>query len=566
MSEHDDGHAAIQAILPRSSTASLEQTVREMGLIHHRNELGFMPDREKLMATMFASFLEARLLEQEQQELEREKDQEQGQGQKLKDSVHGSGKTVRRKSEAQRVDDILKPFGLRIAKGVQSPFLRRYLKDKNHDQTGDSDEKSNGSQDTDSQRGQCTPIQADHTTRKTMTIDYSKYFGSITLNQWFLVDFNQLIYLRSAPPGTRFLFIPSIDHSDGNDNGGDEEEVYEYSPLQRHQLPPFVASLLFYYNSENIIDFELSIELAPKCLVFAPKMAKLLGLCIHRSEAMTDSHLESMILFIRHNMEAFPRKPPLEPMLGYGWDSYERNFDGFTVPTTDHSDISTLENETAAMDYMRRERRLQSRVMKSRVALWEAVQAPHVMTINKVPGLYEQVQNIQLDRLGGLTDEDEDRFEYGEGPEMQAFLRKSNRIWMLTLGIGSKDVFTWAAEEALIAADQPTSILSELLSESEPGHEARLSYPVHDPLWSPVSNHPRKSGILPDLELLDLFSDSPYRLLIHVLNDAMVAFASSLRTITARTCSGLQIPNDWHPESILARRRARLSMPLYNVP
>ncbi|KAK3821153.1 MAG: hypothetical protein J3Q66DRAFT_332712 [Benniella sp.] len=301
-------------------------------------------------------------------------------------------------------------------------------------------------------------------------------------------------------------------------------------------------------------------------------MSRLREMFLQRSEALPDIHLQSMILFIRRNMEAFPRKPPLNLGFDYGWSLYEQNFDGFLPPATDHSEMSNLANETAAIAHIRRERSLQYNFMKPKITLWEAVGSPREISVTMVPLFYEHAQKIQLDRLQKFSDEDVDRLDQGEGPGMRTFLKKCHRLEELCVRVGNKDIFSWAAEEALVAAGYPTSILSELQSESVTGDVARLSYPVHDePSSLPMSklslsDRPRASGVLPNLETLDLFSDSPYRFIIHALNDAMVACASSLRTIRVHGCPDLRTPDGWHPESILARRRARLAIPLYHVP
>ncbi|KAF9363970.1 hypothetical protein BGX34_002909 [Mortierella sp. NVP85] len=539
---------------------------------YHLNEIGFIPDREGLMATMFASLFETMLLKQEQRE--REKDQEQGQEQD--ESAHGSRKIVQRKSDAQRVDDMLKPFGLRVAKGVQSPFLRYYLRDKHRDHSSNPGENnSDGSQVTESHAGQGPTIQTNETpTQRTkMMANYSKYFGSLCMDDWRFLDFDQLIQLRFVPPEDRTIFFPPM-ASDDDPIDDNEDDEADYVDVQEHQyqLKIAIASLLLFYNFENITDMTLDMELAPKCLVLAPKMSRLREVFLQRSEALPDIHLQSMILFIRRNMEAFPRKPPLNLGFDYGWSLYEQNFDSFFPPATDHSETSNLANETAAIVHIRRERSFQYDFMKPKITLWEAVGSPREISVTMVPLFYEHAQKIQLDRLEKFSDEDVDRLDQGEGPGMRTFLKKCHRLQELCVRVGNKDFFSWAAEEALVAAGYPISILSELQSESVAGDGARLSYPVHDELSSlpmsklSLSGRPRSSGILPNLETLDLFSDSPYRFIIYALNDAMVACAGSLRNIRVHGCPDMRTPDGWHPESILARRRARLAMPLYHVP
>ncbi|KAG0208183.1 hypothetical protein BGX31_002415, partial [Mortierella sp. GBA43] len=201
--------------------------------------------REKLMVTMLVSFLEARLLEQDEQESQL--------------PVQASS---RRRTDAQRADEILEPFGLRISGRAQSPMLRLYLMDSVEAEEGQEDQMV------------CT-----HRKRR-MTVDYSKHFNSLLCGVMGWIDFKHLVQLR----------ILDDNYSDTSSDGGDMDinginlnfNAEEEEP--NLQVEDSFRKLLLHYNHETITDLPMYISDASKYLSLAPKMAKLRVLELDRSE------------------------------------------------------------------------------------------------------------------------------------------------------------------------------------------------------------------------------------------------------------------------------------------
>ncbi|KAG0220548.1 hypothetical protein B0O80DRAFT_531972 [Mortierella sp. GBAus27b] len=527
----------------------------------------FKADRQNLMVTIFASFLEARLLEQDEQERQ----------QPMQDAD-------RCKSDAHRVDDILRPFGLCVAEGVQSPMLRHFLMNCNgRNNTGCSGCSNLGEAD----HGEENQMACTNRIRR-MTVDYSKFFGALLSDDWRFLDFEHLLQLRSQPtckraphesdsrpsstPHTGFGLGLGHDSDSGIGEGDDDEaDINNIDEEERKmQLTESITNLLLHYNHEIVTDIAMHISNASAFLDMAPKLAKLRMIQLQRSEAMPDSYMENMISFIQQNRKAFPGKAPIDLVFDYGWLMYDHEMNGhdFVILPGSVNDSNIMSYESDVMAHIGRQRCLQYVYMKPKVRLWEATGPPSEIRVTLIPLFYKHSQGIQLDRLTMFADEDLDRLDQGEGPEMQAFLRRCHHVEDLSLAVGSKDLFTWAAHEALAAAGYSPDILSGLLSDSVSEKDRGLSFPTRGPpLASKIPLlRPQSSGILRNLRTLDMYSGHPYRFLIHALNDAMVAFADTLRTVRVHSYHDNHFGDTWHAESLLRRRRARMTMPLYHVP
>ncbi|KAI8349111.1 hypothetical protein B0O80DRAFT_460742 [Mortierella sp. GBAus27b] len=322
---------------------------------------------------------------------------------------------------------------------------------------------------------------------------------------------------------------------------------------------------------------------ASKYLSLAPKMAKLRVLELDRSETpLPDSHVDDMVSFIQQNRKAFPRKHPIQLSFTYwSWREYGHHFlngHDFVIPPGSVMDESNIKSyESQIMTHVEHQRRSQYRFVETQIRLLEVAGSPTVFRLTCIPFFYKHAHGIQLDRLEKFMDFDKDRMDYGEGDDMQAFLRRCHHLQELSLCVGSKDLLTWAAVDALTAAGYSSEISSTglrfqpipkepllLTSSPRPGSPSSPS-PTPRLLLQP--HRPRPSGILQNLRSLELYSDGPHQFLLHALNDAMVAFAGTLcelRVHGSRFIKPWYI--EWNAQFIMTQRRIRMCKLLEDEP
>ncbi|KAF9124596.1 hypothetical protein BGW39_008082 [Mortierella sp. 14UC] len=329
-----------------------------------------------------------------------------------------------------------------------------------------------------------------------MTLEYSKLFTTLNSYHWQYVEYHRFIRLIEMPESLRssqgahqgideIADQPTIDATTNESTvavGQDEhtveiQEGREYKDVVREAI----AQLLLYYNVEIITDFSFYISEARKYHPLASKMAKLRNLTLYRDESVPDQHVQDSIAFIRLNKASFPGKSCLQLGFDYRWSSYD----------------------TSAFTSIKESRRSMFSAMKSKLDLYKALGEPEDLEIGFIPGFYGLADDLSTERLIRLDDEDQFRIEMGEGPDMEAFLRRCRRLDTLRMEIGHPYVFSWAAQHARDHADSGRSALSPALS----------------------------TDLLPRLDDLYFWSDRPYRFSIYALNDSMVAFAKSLGSV-----------------------------------
>ncbi|KAF9209174.1 hypothetical protein BGZ49_005961 [Haplosporangium sp. Z 27] len=256
-----------------------------------------------------------------------------------------------------------------------------------------------------------------------------------------------------------------------------------------------------------------------KVLPLSKKMAKLQVLHISRPLNITDSQLENTVLFIKQNREAFPGKQ-LTIHFTNGW----------VIPNV---------FKGASRDKDVRDRLFQ--FMKPSIAIYEAAREPKTIYATSIPYFYQNADEIYLDRLRQLVDLDENRHDQDEGPSMDSFLKRCTGVRELEIRVGSPNMLSWAADEALKSSG------SQLILPRNPGHETASSESVLDMFESiRVTNDEDghlsqqsqldvaqlSTKTLQRVETVKLMSSHPYRFGLQTFNDALVAFSSSLRDIS----------------------------------
>jgi hypothetical protein len=395
-----------------------------------------------------------------------------------------------------------------------------------------------------------------------MTVDYSKYFRSILSEQIRHIDVKYLVQLR-------------ILDNNGSDIGGGGRNFNEEHE-RKLQLQDSFKKLLLHYNHETITDLPMHISDASKYLSLAPKMASLRVLELDRSKtSLPDSHVDDMISFIQQNRKAFPRKHPIQ--LSFTCWSWHMHDHDFVIPPGSVVESNIKSYESQIMAHVERQRKSQHRLVEPLIRLLEVVGSPTVLGPTCIPFFYKNSHGIELDRLEKFEDYDKDRMDYGEGDDMQAFLRRCHHLQELTLCVGSKDLLTWAAVDALTAAGYSSEVLSAgLRFQPIPKEPLPLLTSTTSPRpGSPSSpsmtsqlllREPRPSGILQNLRSLVLQSEGPHQFVVHALNDAMVAFAGTLCKLRVSDSRFIKPWDEWNARSIMAQRRVRMCKLLEDEP
>ncbi|KAF9579227.1 hypothetical protein BGW38_004600, partial [Lunasporangiospora selenospora] len=165
-----------------------------------------------------------------------------------------------------------------------------------------------------------------------------------------------------------------------------------------------------------------------------------------------------------------------------------------------------------------------------------------------LPGFYEEADAVGTGNLRKLVDAFAERLDAGEGPAMEAFLRRCHQLRKLTLEVGSPYLFRWAV--------QPKTA-------TETG-VGRLAMPVAAsracPRGADIGIIPHRP--LPKLTKLSLGATVEHRFLIYALNDAVEAFGESLARIkvTANISKGENTP------AFITKDRLVLTQELQDVP
>ncbi|KAG0320632.1 hypothetical protein BGZ99_004404, partial [Dissophora globulifera] len=534
--------------------------------------------------------------------------------------------------DAKLVDAALRTFGLRFTEDVvKIPSMRRFLKPAAAIEPTSQEQSARNTNTMNYIRDDLEVIEStqsridvDEVVEELgswgypMTVDYSRYLTNLSGYDWKinLIPLNTVLRLRKIPteidnswpyhPDDVNDIIPAEEDNgqglsdtinettvdvtltvamtvsssvgpaeeSGDDDGDDDaEHSLEQQSEDSYQwsLAHAVESMLLHYNFDCITSFTFHMVKATSYLALAPKMAKLQRLRLDREKTMPDTHINNTVLFIQRNQAAFPWKPRLDLEFLYEWhifDDEERDEDDGENPHYFAAlDLSVVEGRQLSRTRKLRERFFH--YMKYLITLYEAVGRPRAIFVGKLPLFYEHSQGIDLDGLLDFDDWMMDRIDHGEGPAMEAFFRRCKSLRELKLRVDSHTLFSWAAAAAMHATGSNPSTLGILAPKPCTSTTSSISS------TSLIHGYPHQSsstGILKHLQTLKLYTQNPYRFAIHALNDAMVAFADSLRHVKLECVHPYQNPQiTTAAEAALYRnpalmRRARRSLRLYTVP
>ncbi|KAG0291035.1 hypothetical protein BGZ96_005567 [Linnemannia gamsii] len=403
---------------------------------------------------------------------------------------------------------ILADYGLQLVTQVEFPLFKPFLPTT---QDGSS-------------------VQQEENKEGPMTVDYSKFMTVLDDYQWQYIEFYRFIRLIEMPTSLREvqefhhgvdeIAVQATNDSESTEEqgsqsvaaGDDQEGEHTVDLQQNHDYKDLVregiSHMMLHYNFECITEYAFHVSEAVKNLPLASKLASLRHLQVYRDESLPQQHVQDTIAFIHLNKKSFPGKPCLQLGFDYRWSMYDNRV--FTSMKEFRSDMFNL--------------------TKSKILLYEAVGEPEDLNIGYIPGFYGLAGNISTERLLKLDDEDQFRIDMGEGPEMEAFLKRCHRLNSIKMEVGHPYLLSWAAQHA--------------------------------------KDHP-SSALLPALDDLYLWSDRPYRFTIHALNDSMAAFSKSLGKVHIINCHEFrtqgQESNPWVLQQDLEKSQMVLTAPLANV-
>ncbi|KAF9169394.1 hypothetical protein BGX20_010382 [Mortierella sp. AD010] len=394
-----------------------------------------------------------------------------------------------------------------------------------------------------------------------MTIDYSKCIPKIPIFTTEALRVHSMIQLCKLPKSVAEFVSPALYIQSGYGRVEKHSIEHQIDDDYLKELHKAFSQLWQHYNRECTDSFTLDIANAQRFLPFSKEMPKLRTLCLDRCSKMTASHLKNTVLFIKQNQETFPNKPPLYIQFGLDkWDLSQESYNSLG-----NSNLKT----TLAEIKCRRDELFQ--YMKPLITIHEAVGEPPFFNISNIPYFYEHADGIKLNRLWGLFDFDENRIDQGEGPAIEPFLRRCFALKILCIGAGSPDILSWAANEVV-----DTNEFLTLESGNESVSNASVSEKIepikisNDSKQHPQQN-PRTSVAQPQakilgcIESISIRSSRPYRFGLQVMNDASIAFSTSLRVIGISAGGDTYFSSSDVP-AVVRRQHFKKSFQLHDTP
>ncbi|KAF9585383.1 hypothetical protein BGW38_002640, partial [Lunasporangiospora selenospora] len=338
-------------------------------------------------------------------------------------------------------------------------------------------------------------------------VDYSAYFSSLSTRDLDQLDLGQIVKLEqpddSGPLAT-------------DDTETDSEQ--EDSTCIR--VARALAKFLIRHGCRHITDLGFDLHESAYYSRYAAIMPKLRTIKIDMTEHLEDriTHAYHAASLISLNQKEFPSKPCLELEFSHRGTIMAR-------PRFNQDGIQTEE-------WLDGRRRCQTDFAPLKI-LYDAIGRPRSMDVSFLPWFYDEAQLIETDDLVSFVDRDIERWDAGEAPELEEFLRRCPKLRSIDMAVGHHRLFQW------------TSALS-----ATPGQDDKLAASMDQ--QQPLAK-------LADLRLR---SDRYYQILIQALNDIVGASGDSLETIRV----GQELPGHYYPaddqeDAILRTTRELQSLP-----
>ncbi|KAF9437669.1 hypothetical protein BGZ76_011649 [Entomortierella beljakovae] len=400
-------------------------------------------------------------------------------------------------SPSQIVDRTLNKFGLKLVVPFESSGIA--LLQTIYDNVNGNDQQNIGSSSI--------------RTAQAMSIDYSKILSTLVTKSWPLFRRYYLVRLSELPNGMSIInnsedqeVEEEDDEGDNDDGSRDDNDAPQNSrntiTSTKSEGSNHVASITdmehprstrvetkylgeiriaitqmwVHYNHENISALSVEIYKIAKLIPYAAKLVNLQSLYLIRSSDPVYPFVSDVVSFITQNKSASPRGKSLNLEFYGQWGENLAN----SYFSISNMDLDSYLSRGALL------RKRQNLELESVIRILDAVKRPKTLRIHSLANFFNLADNIETDLLVELHDMDVERFEMGERGAMEDFLRSCSNLKVLRLAITHHESFQW------------TTNVKPLMR----------------------------------LEELHISSSRVYHAAIKAFNDAMTAFAPSMRKAT----------------------------------
>ncbi|KAF9428149.1 hypothetical protein BGZ76_002033 [Entomortierella beljakovae] len=270
--------------------------------------------------------------------------------------------------------------------------------------------------------------------------------------------------------------------TDNSTNASPEESIRQNSSVDLTTLIFKSDYLWIHYNHDYITYLTFDNRQSDNILQYSTKLSKLEKVRLVHDSRFGSPNVEAIVSFIKINQSTFPSKAPLEIEFGDGWFTSEFEWD------EDHG----MDYDT----YTTMMKKYNDTILRNRkpvLTIIEAVKKPLALNILDIPGFYNNAHNIETDQLIEFRDEDQFRIERGEGESMREFFLTCRNLRRVEVTVEHQEASSWISQE---------------IERKTNGHS------------------------IMKLEELVIYYCNGYRAATLAFNDAMKAFASTLKCVT----------------------------------
>ncbi|KAF9428269.1 hypothetical protein BGZ76_001993 [Entomortierella beljakovae] len=246
------------------------------------------------------------------------------------------------------------------------------------------------------------------------------------------------------------------DNDDGDDSEDDEDDVdYGDDGYVGYfsTLDLAIFDMWIHYNYRYVTALTFDTDAAHLFLPYATKLSALKILHMDRDGTPTDTEVQNTVSFITKNQTTFSWKDPLLILHWDEWDLPKYSTGIIPIEATDYNSyVSALKvHRDDILGHM-----------MPTLAFYEAVRRPSILRVHNIPNFYNLAQNIETDRLIELHDNDHFRYDMGENKSMGNFLQRCSNLRRLELNVEHQESFSWASQHCQLKSGVPLMKLEEL--------------------------------------------------------------------------------------------------------
>ncbi|KAG0340986.1 hypothetical protein BG000_010536 [Podila horticola] len=188
----------------------------------------------------------------------------------------------------------------------------------------------------------------------------------------------------------------------------------------RQAVSRLIVGLLIQYNADIITDFYFHLKEAHFYIESATKMPQLQEVFLARDKTVILQDLEDTKRFFRNHRAAFPEK------------RLALNFNHSWYYVSQYRKSPSSAQRRALIEFER-----------PRMEIYQATQNIRTLIVGGSPQFYENCTGVDLSRLDGFRDDDDNRFMAGEGPAQERFFRQCTNLRWIVLNIDSPRHLAW---------------------------------------------------------------------------------------------------------------------------